>query len=191
MTKSALKIAVVTAAFCVSGSLLHAQKEHGGGAPSAGGDRGMTRGMTSAPGHASMPQGQGRSVNRAGEKPDASQGKRNGPDSTQTQKTPPGQQSSSDQLASNPKLSSKLQGFFPPSTNLSTAAAGFKSMGDFVAAAHVADNLGIPFDQLKGKIVGGETLGQAIHELKPDVDSRAEASRAQNQARKTLHDSGM
>jgi hypothetical protein len=94
-------------------------------------------------------------------------------------------------LAANTKLSGKLQGLFPPNTNLSDAAIGIKNLGDFVAAAHVSHNLGIPFGDLKGKIASGKSLGQAIHELKPNADFNAEAARANEQAKKTIHDAGV
>src|SRR5947209_8326417 len=49
-------------------------------------------------------------------------------------------------LAANPALSSKLSALLPPGTNLATASAGFKKLGQFVAAVHVSKNLGIPFE---------------------------------------------
>ncbi|HEV2494282.1 MAG TPA: hypothetical protein VG204_14550 [Terriglobia bacterium] len=87
-------------------------------------------------------------------------------------------------LASNAKLSSKLQPLLPPNTNLQDAARGFKNLGQFVAAAHVSHNLGIPFDQLKSMMTGSQhdSLGKAIHALKPDADSKAEAKQAVKQA---------
>ena len=59
-----------------------------------------------------------------------------------------------------------------------------------MAAAHVSHNLNIPFDQLKSKMAGGAKLGQAIHELRPEVDSKAEAERATRDAKKALKESG-
>jgi hypothetical protein len=35
---------------------------------------------------------------------------------------------------------------------------------------------------LKAKIVGGDSLGKAIHELNPNVDAKAEAKKAKKQA---------
>jgi hypothetical protein len=87
-------------------------------------------------------------------------------------------------LDGNPKLSAKLQSLLPAGTDLKTAAAGFKNFGQFVAAVHVSNNLGIPFDQLRAKMTGdnAESLGKAIKELKPDADANAEAKKAQQQA---------
>jgi hypothetical protein len=48
----------------------------------------------------------------------------------------------------------------------------------------VSKNLDIPFDQLKAKMTDqpGESLGKAIHDLKPDASSKAEAKKAHRQA---------
>jgi len=74
-------------------------------------------------------------------------------------------------VANNAALSSQLQTLLPAGTNVQTAAAGFRNSGQFIAAVHVSHNLGIPFDQLKAKLTGtsSESLGRAIHDLKPDL----------------------
>jgi hypothetical protein len=92
-------------------------------------------------------------------------------------------------LTQNTKLASKLQGLLPPGTNLQKAASGFKNLGQFVAAVHVAHNLGIPFDELKGKILGGDSLGKAIHALKPEAKAGAEAKKAKREADKDIKES--
>jgi hypothetical protein len=96
----------------------------------------------------------------------------------------------STRLSSNTKLSSKLQGLLPPGTNLQQAAQGFKNLGQFVAAVHVSHNLGIPFDQLKAKVTGtgAESLGKAIHDLKPSADAKSEAKKAGKEADTDLDD---
>src|SRR5215831_10785132 len=58
-----------------------------------------------------------------------------------------------DKLADNTKLAAKLQSLLPKGTDLTMASSGFKNLGQFVAAVHVAHNLGIPFDQLKAKMM--------------------------------------
>ena len=80
----------------------------------------------------------------------------------------------------NRNLSSRLQALLP-GTNLQTASGGFRTLGQFVATAHVSHNLDIPFDQLKPKVTA-EGLGRAIHELKPPVDASAEAKKAEKSA---------
>jgi hypothetical protein len=52
-------------------------------------------------------------------------------------------------------------------------------------------NLGIPFNQLKTKMVGppSESLGKAIHTLKPDAKSNDETKKAEKQAKQDIDDS--
>jgi hypothetical protein len=94
-------------------------------------------------------------------------------------------------LSSNTKLAASLQALLPPGTNLQTAAAGFKNLGQFVAAVHVSKNLGIPFDQLKATMTGPppEKLGQAIHTLQPTADVKAALKQAKRQAEADLEGS--
>ena len=91
-------------------------------------------------------------------------------------------------LASNTKLASKLQSLLPPGTDLQTAASGFKNLGQFVAAVHVSKNLGIPFDQLKAKMIGppSESLGKAIQALDPNANAKSAAKLAEKQAHQDL-----
>jgi hypothetical protein len=102
-----------------------------------------------------------------------------------------------DRIVQNDKLSAKLTSLLPPGTDLKTAMDGFKNQGQFIAAAHVSKNLGIPFDQLKTKMIGTaatttspatspESLGKAIHDLKPtlpETDVKIEADKAVTQAK--------
>lgn len=101
------------------------------------------------------------------------------------------QSSVSDRLEDNTKLAGKLQGLLPAGTNLQQAAQGYKNLGQFVAAVHVSHNLGIPFDQLKAKMIGPpkESLGNAIHALKPLANSKAETRKAEKQAKQDMDDS--
>ena len=91
-------------------------------------------------------------------------------------------------LAKNTALASKLQALLPPGTDLQAAAAGFKNLGQFVAAVHVSKNLGIPFDQLKAKMTGpnAESLGKAIQQLAPTADAKAALKTAEAQAKADL-----
>ena len=97
----------------------------------------------------------------------------------------------SDHLEDNTKLASKLQSLLPTGTNLQQAAQGFKNLGQFVAAVHVSHNLGIPFDQLKAKMIGPpkESLGDAIHALKPTANAKEEAKKGEKQAKHDIDDS--
>ena len=101
-----------------------------------------------------------------------------------------------DRIEQNDKLKAKLTTLLG-SPDLKLAAAGFKNEGQFIAALHVSKNLGIPFDQLKAKMVGTaatattaatspESLGKAIHDLKPtlpETDVKKEADKAVDQAK--------
>jgi hypothetical protein len=88
-----------------------------------------------------------------------------------------------DQLSHNTALSSKVETL--TGMKAQDACSGFKNLGQCVAAAHVGHNLGMNFDSLKGKLTGSnaESLGQAIHELNPQVDAKAEAKKANKQAK--------
>ena len=85
------------------------------------------------------------------------------------------------QKVKNPKLEARLLTMLPAGSNVQEASQGFKNWGQFVAAAHVSNNLGIPFADLKARMTGvvpGGTLptttpttapmslGQAIQSLK-------------------------
>jgi len=84
------------------------------------------------------------------------------------------QASVSERLTDNTKLSGRLQSLLPAGTNVQTAGAGFKNLGQFVAAVHVSHNLNIPFDELKARVTGprAESLGKAIEQLRPDLDKK-------------------
>lgn len=103
-----------------------------------------------------------------------------------------GQKTAGQLLTQNTKLASKLQSLLPAGTNLQTAASGFKNLGQFVAAVHVSHNLGIPFDQLKAKMIGppSESLGKAIQQLQPAANAKAAVKTAQKQADQDLESSG-
>lgn len=98
-------------------------------------------------------------------------------------------------LADNQNLSSRLQPLLPANTNLQTAAAGFKNQGQFIAALHIAKNLDIPFNQLKADMTpptGHDSLGQAIHALRPDLTSKTvsqNVKRAEHQAKTDVEES--
>jgi hypothetical protein len=87
-------------------------------------------------------------------------------------------------LQKNTNLASKVQSRLPAGTDLMKASAGFKNLGQFVAAVNVSNNLGIPFTQLKTKMVDdGMSLGQSIKTLRPESSSTVEANRAEYDAR--------
>jgi hypothetical protein len=87
-------------------------------------------------------------------------------------------------LQRNTNLASKLQSRLPAGTDLNTAAAGFKNLGQFVAAVNVSKNLGLDFPTLKTAMVtDGKSLGQAIQIQKgTTVDATHEAHQAESDA---------
>jgi hypothetical protein len=95
-----------------------------------------------------------------------------------------------EQLVARPSLASKLESELPPGTNLQRASQGFDDLGRFVAAVHVAHNLGIPFSQLRSKVVGRSpvSLGKAVRTLKPDAEKDA-VKVAEKQAKQDIKDS--
>ncbi len=99
--------------------------------------------------------------------------------------------SPSDVLSHNTAIAGKIKTL--TGQDAQAACNGFKNLGQCVAAAHVAKNLDIPggFDALRAKLTGpsAESLGAAIHGLKPDADAKAEAKKAQREANKDIKDS--
>ena len=92
--------------------------------------------------------------------------------------------SPSDVLSHNTAIAGKIQTL--TGQDAQTACSGFKTMGQCVAAAHVAKNLDIPggFDALKAKVTGSGavSLGKAIQGFTPNADAKAEAKKANKQA---------
>lgn len=97
-----------------------------------------------------------------------------------------GDQRASEALRRNPRLAESVRDLLP-GHNLDTAASGFRNAGQFIAAAHAAHNLGIPFSQLKSRMVDRDmSLGEAIKDLRPDADARGEARKAEAAARERM-----
>ena len=120
---------------------------------------------------------------------------------------PLGPMSPTSLLDQNTKLAAKLAAFFPPGTDLTTEASGFKNLGQFVSAVHVSHNLGIPFDNLKCSELGTakattlgmtcspsvtnqdpESLGKSIQALKPGANSQKAIQEADRQGEQDLKD---
>jgi hypothetical protein len=86
-------------------------------------------------------------------------------------------------LRRDPILAARIGGQLPAGTNLMTASAGFRNLGQFVAAVNASNNLAIPFGQLKRRIVNdGMPLGSAIQDVRPTTDYRSAARRAEDEA---------
>jgi hypothetical protein len=89
-----------------------------------------------------------------------------------------------EKLKSSPNLARKVESRLLAGTNVLTASEGFKNLGQFIAAVNVSNNLNIPFEQLKDKMVAEhKSLGQAIQALRPGSSGTIEAQRAEYDAR--------
>ncbi len=101
-------------------------------------------------------------------------------------------------LTQNTKLSSKLQSLLPAGTDLKSASSGFKNLGQFVAAVHVYNNLGLQnatppvsfSDFAKAVNAKGGSLGKAIQQFNPKADSKAEAKKGSQQSKDDLKETG-
>jgi len=93
--------------------------------------------------------------------------------------------SPSDVLSHNTAIARKIQTL--TGHDAQAACAGFKNLGQCVAATHVAKNLDIPggFDALKAKVTGGGavSLGKAIEQLSPQANAKAEVKKANGKPR--------
>ena len=93
-------------------------------------------------------------------------------------------------LKQNTNLAAKVASRLPQGTDLMAAAAGFKNLGQFVAAANVSNNLQISFTELKAKMMTGMSLGQAIQAVRPLTASPTlEAQRGEYDARGLIAES--
>ena len=97
-------------------------------------------------------------------------------------------------VVSNPngKLAGKLTALLPSGMALEQASAGFKNLGQFVAALHVYNNLGLasknpPVSWLDfSTAVQSKSLGSAIKEFDPTASSKTELRKATKQAKEDL-----
>jgi hypothetical protein len=86
-----------------------------------------------------------------------------------------------------PALRNRVKTVLNPGSKLDVAAADFNSSEQFITVAHAARNTNLPFMVLKDRVVNqGKSLDQAIHEFKPELDAKAEVTRARAAARSDL-----
>ena len=82
-----------------------------------------------------------------------------------------------------PELEHRLKPLLNKGTKMDSAAEGFKDWRDFATIAHASHNTQVPFVVLKHHVLNeGRTLESVISEFKPDLDAKAEASRAREEA---------
>jgi hypothetical protein len=86
-------------------------------------------------------------------------------------------------LQQNPNLAGMLAGRLPAGADLMTVSSGFRELGQFVAAVNASNNLGIPFGQLKRRMVNdGMSLALAIQDVRPRSQYWHDARRAEDEA---------
>ena len=90
-----------------------------------------------------------------------------------------------------PELRDRVKAVLNPGAKPEIAAEDFASPEQFMTVAHAARNTRVPFMVLKDRVLNqGQTLAQAIHEFKPDLDASAEVTRARTAAREDLGTAG-
>ena len=96
--------------------------------------------------------------------------------------TAPANATPGDNAADNGRLAAVL----PRGMSAQEACRGLQSLDLCAATLHAAQNLNIPFAQLKHQVAAGQGLDAAIHSVKPAADASAEATRAQEQAQQDM-----
>ena len=88
---------------------------------------------------------------------------------------------------SDPRLHDRVRPLLNRGASIDIAAEGFESAEEFAMVAHAARNTNVPFMVLKHRVVTeGRPLADAIHDVKPDVDTKAEVTRARIAAKSDL-----
>jgi hypothetical protein len=86
-----------------------------------------------------------------------------------------------------PELKQRVKTVLNPGSNPEIAAADFANAEQFMTVAHAARNTHVPFMVLKDRVLNqGQSLADAIHAFKPDVDAKAEVQQARAAARADL-----
>jgi hypothetical protein len=90
-----------------------------------------------------------------------------------------------------PEVRDRAKAVLNPGSRLDIAGADFESPEQFMTVAHAARNTNVPFMVLKDRVVNrGQSLAEAIREFKPELDARAEVTRARAAARSDLEIAG-
>jgi hypothetical protein len=83
-----------------------------------------------------------------------------------------------------PELHARMKPVLASGTKMPLAVEGFTDAEQFAALAHAARNTQVPFILLKHRVLNeGQSLEEAIHASKPDIDAHTEALRARGEAR--------
>ena len=108
-------------------------------------------------------------------------------DSGPAASNPPGSVRSVHVAVWNPEVRDRVQKVLNPGTRMELAAEDFATPVEFVTVAHAARNTSVPFMVLKHRVLNeGQTLAEAIHQAKPELDAKAEVARARAAAEADL-----
>lgn len=73
-------------------------------------------------------------------------------------------------FSSNAALSGRVKPMLPEGSDVASSAAGFHDETQFIATAHAAHENNMSFVDLKDRVTAGQSLGEAMHAMKPDMD---------------------
>jgi hypothetical protein len=79
--------------------------------------------------------------------------------------------------------STRIAALTPSGMSPQEACTGFESVMECATALHLAQNLNIPFTDLKARLAAGDPMYAALRGLKPDADAPRELRRAEKEAR--------
>lgn len=86
--------------------------------------------------------------------------------------------------ASEPRLHDRLKPVLNSGARMTVAAEGFQTGEEFATVAHAARNTHVPFMVLKHRVVTERrSLEDALRDIKPEVDAKAEVARARAAAK--------
>lgn len=160
---------------CLSGLPLMAQGRGGGmaGGPGMGQNGAMSQGQRDR-------QAMQRGMEQSG---------MNQPSNNRVNQSSDHRKTPSQLLQKNTELTARLKNLLPADEKVQDAATGFKNLGEFVAAVHVAHNLNIPFNQFKAKVTSGDNLGKAVHALNPKLshkEIKAQVKKGKREAKQDI-----
>ena len=119
---------------------------------------------------ATTPPSEQAATDRGDSSPSGNSSAQSGPMTSSTAPSPAREQ--------NPRLAAVV----PAGMSPREACDGFKGIKECATVLHAAQNLDIPFADLKSKVTAGERLTAVVKELKPGVDAKSEVEKAERQA---------
>jgi hypothetical protein len=95
--------------------------------------------------------------------------------------------------ADEPRVQERLKPVLNRGTKMEVAAQGFLTAEEFATVAHAAKNTSVPFMVLKHRVLSEkrpleDSVADAIRDLKPELNAKAEVARAKSDAKADLAD---